>query len=362
MCATKASRSLNAGRPGPPSKTFEANICSKYKRADRTEHLFVSGEGIARSNLARVNGGHPLRIEVDERYAFDPAITHKFTKNTFPGWLGFEIVELGPERTVGRMTVSERHLHNVDYMHAGAWTAFADSVAGWGAARLLPVGWNFTTAEMKTNIFHTAKSGDELMAVAVPLHAGQRTHVWEVRIARDGSQVANFICTQVLLAPKGDQSEKKSTSEVPPEAVGREGGERTPEVQPLDEPQGPYATHLGIEAIEISKDRALGRMRIDERHLHSGKFMHGGVWATLGDTVAGWGTRENLREGQIFSSSDLKVNVIGAGRAGMLLEADATPLHIGARTQVWMVAIRSEGRIVAQFMNTQMVLTAHSED
>lgn len=297
-----------------------------------------------------------LDFTVNPEYAFDPAITHKFTKGTFPGWLGFEIVELGPERTIGRMTVSERHLHHGNYMHAGAWTAFADSIAGWGAARLIPVGWNFTTAEMKINIFHTAGVGDELMAIALPLHIGQRTHVWEVRIGRDDRQVANFICTQVLLAPKGD-APKKSTSEVPPEAVGLEGDERTPEIAPLDEPQGPYATHLGIEAIEIGPKRALGRMTIDERHLHSGKFMHGGVWATLGDTVAGWGTRENLRPGQIFSSQDLKVNVIGAGRAGMTLEAEATPLHVGARTQVWMVAIRSEGKIVAEFMNTQMVLT-----
>lgn len=295
-------------------------------------------------------------IEVDPEFAFDPAITHKFTKGTFPGWLGFEILELGPERTIGRMLVSERHLHNVEYMHAGAWTAFSDSVAGWGAARLVPEGYNFTTAEMKMNIFRAARVGDELLALAVPLHVGQRTHVWEVRLAREGVQVGNFLCTQVLLAPKGD-GPKKSTSEVPPEAVGVEGAERTPAVRALDLPQGPYATHLGIEAVEISAERARGRMVIDERHLHSGRFMHGGVWATLGDTVAGWGTRENLREGQIFSSSDLKVNVIGAGRLGMVLEAEATPLHVGARTQVWMVAIRHEGKIVAEFMNTQMVLS-----
>ncbi|MGB0873087.1 MAG: PaaI family thioesterase [Solirubrobacterales bacterium] len=300
--------------------------------------------------------GMPLAIEIDQQYAFDPAITNKFTQNTFPGWLGFEIVELGPERAVGRMQVSERHLHNVDYMHAGAWTAFADSIAGWGAARLLPIGSNFTTAEMKMNIFHTAKPGDELMALAVPLHVGRRTHVWEVRIARDDEQVGNFLCTQVLLEPKDGGAPKKSTSDVPPEAVGLEGPERTPEAAPLDHPQGPYATHLGIEAIEISEQRTIGRMLIDERHLHSGKFMHGGVWATLGDTVAGWATRENLREGQVFSSSDLKVNVIGAGKPGMLLEAEATPLHVGRRTQVWMVVIKSGGKVVAQFSNTQMIL------
>lgn len=283
-------------------------------------------------------------------------MTRRFAGNTFPGWLGFEVLELGPERAVGRMVVNERHLHRVDYMHAGAWTAFADSIAGWGAARHLPVGWNFTTAEMKMNIFHTARAGDDLWAVAEPLHIGARTHVWEVRIAKDEKLVGNFLCTQVLLEPKDGGAPKVSTSEVPPEAVGIEGDERTPHVAALDIPQGPYATHLGIEILEVSKDRALGRMAIDERHLHSGKFMHGGVWATFGDTVAGEGTLANLREGQVFSSADLKVNVIGAGRAGMVLEAEATPLHVGRRTQVWNVMIRSEGKTVAQFSNTQMVL------
>lgn len=299
---------------------------------------------------------YPLKIEIDPEFAFESSNTRKFTQNTFPGWLGFEILELGPDRTVGSMVVSERHLHNVAYMHAGAWTAFADSIAGWGAARNLPVGWNFTTAEMKMNIFHTAKVGDELIALAVPLHIGQRTHVWEVRIARNDLQVGNFICTQVLLEPKDGGAPKKSTSDVPPEAVGLEGPERTPDAPALDLPQGPYATHLGIEAIEIGKDRAVGRMTIGERHLHSGRFMHGGVWATLGDTVAGWATRENLREGQVFSSSDLKVNVIGAGKLGMVLEVEATPLHVGRRTQVWNVEIRSGGKVVAQFTNTQVVL------
>lgn len=295
------------------------------------------------------------KIEIDPQFAFDPEITNRFTQNTFPGWLGFEVVELGPNRTVGKMLVSDRHLHRVDNMHAGAWTAFADSIAGWATARNVPVGWNFTTAEMKMNMFALAKRGDELWAVAEPLHIGRRTQTWEVRISCDDKLYGNFLCTQVLLEPKNGGAPKASTSEVPPEAVGVEGSERTPDVPALDIPQGPYATHLGVELVEVSPERAFGRMQIDERHLHSGKFMHGGVWATFGDTVAGEGTIANLREGQVFSSVDLKVNVIGAGRAGMVLEAEATPLHTGRRTQVWMVMIRSEGKIVAQFTNTQMV-------
>jgi uncharacterized protein (TIGR00369 family) len=207
-------------------------------------------------------------------------------------------------------------------------------------------------------MFETATVGDELWGIATALHTGKRTQVWEVRIHNGEELAGNFICTQVLLEPQAGGAPKKSTSDVPPEAVGKEGAERTPELPALELPQGPYATHLGIEMLEVSKDRAVGRMAIDERHLHTGKFMHGGVWATLGDTVAGWGTRENLRDGQAFSTADLKVNVIGAGKPGMILDAEATPLHVGRRTQVWMVMIRAGGKLVAQFTCTQMVLDA----
>lgn len=316
----------------------------------------IRDEGTA-GNLAGMPTVRAPKIEIDPEFAFDPAVTHRFVKNTFPSWLGFEVLELGPDRTVGRMVVSERHLHRVASMHAGAWTAFADSIAGWATARNVPVGWNFTTAEMKMNMFALARPGDELWAVAEPLHIGRRTQTWEARISCREQLTGNFLCTQVLLEPKDGGAARPSTSEVPPEAVGVEGSERTPDVPALDIPQGPYATHLGIELIEVSKDRALGRMAVDERHLHSGKYVHGGVWATFADTVAGEGTIANLREGQVFSSIDLKVNVIGAGRAGMVLDAEATPLHVGRRTQVWMVMIRCEGRVVAQFTNTQMVLT-----
>jgi 1,4-dihydroxy-2-naphthoyl-CoA hydrolase len=316
------------------------------------------------SHYDQGDGHYPRRVRtipvdpivINPDFALDPEITHKFTQNTFPSWLDFAVLELGPQRAVGRLVVSERHLHRSDNMHAGAWTSFADCVAGWATARHLPIGWNFTTAEMKMTMFALAKRGDELWAIAEPLHVGRRTHACEVRIVRADQLIGNFLCTQVLLEPKNGGAPKASTSEVPPEAVGVEGAERTPDVAALDIPQGPYAAHLGIELLEVTKDRALGRMAIDERHLAYGKFMHGGVWATFADTVAGEGTIANLRGGQVFSSVDLKVNVIGAGRAGMVFEAEATPLHVGRRTQVWLVMIRSEGKIVAQFTNTQMVL------
>ena len=101
----------------------------------------------------------------------------------------------------GRLEVDERHLHPGGYVHGGVWVAFADTVAAWGTFRHLPEGADFTTAELKANVFAAGRVGDVLTAIGRPLHVGRRTQVWEVRIAKDGRNAAFFTCTQMILTP-----------------------------------------------------------------------------------------------------------------------------------------------------------------
>jgi 1,4-dihydroxy-2-naphthoyl-CoA hydrolase len=98
--------------------------------------------------------------------------------------------------------VDERHLHPGGYVHGGVWVAFADTVAAWGTIRNLQPGHDFTTAELKANVFAAAGPGEELTGVGRPLHVGRRTQVWEVRIRKNGERdAAFFTCTQLVLAP-----------------------------------------------------------------------------------------------------------------------------------------------------------------
>jgi uncharacterized protein (TIGR00369 family) len=123
---------------------------------------------------------------------------------SFPGDLGIEPVEISEARSRGRIVVDERHLHPGGYVHGGVWTALADTVAAWGSFRNLPVGYDFTTVELKLNVFAAAGVGDELVATAEPQHLGRRTQVWEVKIHRHERLVALFILTQMVLAPPTD--------------------------------------------------------------------------------------------------------------------------------------------------------------
>ena len=125
-------------------------------------------------------------------------------EGSFPADLGVEPLEVADERTIGRIVVDRRHLHPGGLVHGGAWVALADSVAAWQTFRHLPPGHDFTTAEMKLNVFAGAGPGDELVATAEHLHAGRSTHVVEVRVRRGERLVANLLVTQLVLAPRGE--------------------------------------------------------------------------------------------------------------------------------------------------------------
>lgn len=139
----------------------------------------------------------------DSRAVANAAITPERARTalagTFPGDMGFELVSIAEDEVQGRVLVDRRHLHPGGSVHGGVWTAFGDTIAAWGTMRALDPGRQFTTVELKTNVFAAARAGDELTGLGRPLHIGRRTQVWEVRISRGERLVANFTCTQMLL-------------------------------------------------------------------------------------------------------------------------------------------------------------------
>jgi 1,4-dihydroxy-2-naphthoyl-CoA hydrolase len=121
---------------------------------------------------------------------------------SFPADMGVEPLEITDELCRGRIVVDKRHLHPGGLVHGGAWVALADSVAAWQTYRHLPLGYDFTTVEMKLNVFAGGKPGDELVATAEHLHVGRSTHVVEVRVHCRARLVANLLVTQLALAPR----------------------------------------------------------------------------------------------------------------------------------------------------------------
>ena len=132
----------------------------------------------------------------------------QFLQGSFPGDLGIEPLEIEDTHARGRVLVDRRHLHPGGFVHGGAWTALGDTVAAWATFRSIPAGHDFTTIELKLNVFGSGLEGDEIVAVAKPLHVGRTTVVIEVRIERirggEAKLAANLIVTQFVLPPRGD--------------------------------------------------------------------------------------------------------------------------------------------------------------
>ena len=134
----------------------------------------------------------------------EPADVQNVIAGTFPGDLGIEVVEIGPGGVRGTLPVEKRHLHAGGFVHGGVWVALADTVAAWSTIANLPDQHDFSTAEMKVNLFGVARTGDVLDARAAPLHLGRRTHVWEVRVDVGQRLRAMFVCTQILVERAGE--------------------------------------------------------------------------------------------------------------------------------------------------------------
>jgi acyl-CoA thioesterase len=129
----------------------------------------------------------------------------EFARDSFPGDLGIEALEIEQTHSRGRIVVDRRHLHPGGIVHGGVWAALGDTVAAWVTFRNIPPRHDFTTIEMKLNAFGSGLVGDEIIAEATILHAGRSTIVAEVRIERirDGQAklAANLIVTQFVIPP-----------------------------------------------------------------------------------------------------------------------------------------------------------------
>jgi uncharacterized protein (TIGR00369 family) len=119
---------------------------------------------------------------------------------------------------------------------------------------------------------------------------------------------------------------------------------------------------LGIEIVEASKERVVGRMPVGPRVHQPFGLLHGGATVALAETVAstaGWMQVDQGRETVV--GLEINANHLRAKRDG-LVTAVATPLHIGRKTHVWDVRITDEqGKLVCVSRCTLAVVPLAAE-
>ena len=118
-----------------------------------------------------------------------------------PGLVGLRVTSLAEGLLAAEFDIRPELLAPNGFLHAATIVALADTACGYGCLAHLPQGaLNFTTVELKSNFFATAREGT-VAAVARPVHLGNSTQVWDAEVTRkaDGRQMALFRCTQLIL-------------------------------------------------------------------------------------------------------------------------------------------------------------------
>jgi uncharacterized protein (TIGR00369 family) len=123
--------------------------------------------------------------------------------------------------------------------------------------------------------------------------------------------------------------------------------------------QGTLPGELGIVWDEVTHGRAVGRFKVERRHMAPNGYLHAASVIALVDTACGYGCLASLPQGASgFTTVELKANFLGTAREGEMVAGRAWMVHGGRTTQVWDAEALNEttGRPMALFRCTQMLL------
>lgn len=105
---------------------------------------------------------------------------------------------------------------------------------------------------------------------------------------------------------------------------------------------------LQIEITEVSAERVVGRMPVGPRVHQPIGLLHGGASVVLAETVASVGGIAGAPEGYTAVGLEINANHLRSVTSGMV-EAVATRLHAGRRTQIWRIEIHDDqGRRICE--------------
>lgn len=136
-----------------------------------------------------------------------------FQAAPFTRELGLRLDSMAPGECRTALDLTERHLQQDGFVHAGVQATVADTTAGAAAATLLGPGQMVLSAEFKINLLRSAK-GSLLTCIARVLKAGSTLTVAESEVFC-GTAAASRLVSKATV----------TLAVVTPRAVSRNGGQ-----------------------------------------------------------------------------------------------------------------------------------------
>lgn len=129
---------------------------------------------------------------------------NEFFRDRVPGLFGLEITRCDETGCEGRLTVTTALIAGTGFLFAPVVVGVADILSAFSMNDHVPQGSSFTTVELKTNFFSSAKEGEVVHGEARPVHVGRTTIVCDATITNEttGRTMALFRNTQLILQPR----------------------------------------------------------------------------------------------------------------------------------------------------------------
>jgi len=115
---------------------------------------------------------------------------------------------------------------------------------------------------------------------------------------------------------------------------------------------------MGVDLVEVSPERVVGKMLVRPDLATSGNTLHGGAYMAFADTLGAIGTVVNLPPGARTTTTDSSTKFMAPAAVGTMVTGESTALHRGRTTMVWQTLIHNEaGKLCAVVTQTQLVMT-----
>ena len=133
----------------------------------------------------------------------DVAALQSLIAPLFPGLMGLQLTEVGPERVVSTMQVRPDLCTSGGILHGGAVMAFADTLGAIGTlVNLQQLGKDkgTTTVNSSTQFIGAAKVGTTVTGESTAFHRGKTTMVWQTLIKNEAGKLCAMVTqTQLVL-------------------------------------------------------------------------------------------------------------------------------------------------------------------
>jgi 1,4-dihydroxy-2-naphthoyl-CoA hydrolase len=117
--------------------------------------------------------------------------------------------------------------------------------------------------------------------------------------------------------------------------------------QPETAPSG-FAAEIGVEWIDLDPDNARARIKVERRHLQPFGIVHGGVYASLAESLCSAATYNAVHDDDLVAMGQANDTTFLRPITGGYANASARTRHRGRTTWIWDVEISDdEGRVCA---------------